>query len=517
MTAEQAPTDATFVLVHLSGTRRGTTERLQGDELRIGSGAAAEIQALGSEDAGSQSIHATLRRRGGSYEVAAAADRGVWVNGEHVDRLVLASGDVIELAREGPVLRFRRYPAGHAAAKSVGEAFSDCLDCARYEPGGALQKAGVFLRAVPYEIGTQTSLRFRAAMVASLILLAVAVGAVAWRTDRVERSLVSEARRVQGLAGLLEAQRLDSAANIGNRDALDGLRATLSAAQERIATLERRDQRVAEAIATASRATVFLLGSYGFVDAVSGLPMRVAVGPKGVPLRDADGDPLVTTEGAGPVVDLGYSGSGFIVGDHGLILTNRHVAQPWRSGESAAVISQGWMPRMHRFVGYLPGSKASFPVVFVDASDSADLAVVRGGGGAQTTAPLVLRATLPLPGDEVVVLGYPLGVQALLARADAATVAALRRSPATDEWSAAARLASVGQVTPLATRGIVGNSSVRAIIYDAETTHGGSGGPVLMISGEVVAINAAIMEGFGGSNFGVPARIALPFVKRHTR
>ena len=33
---------------------------------------------------------------------------------------------------------------------------------------------------------------------------------------------------------------------------------------------------------------------------------------------------------------------------------------------------------------------------------------------------------------------------------------------------------------------------------------GGSGGPVLNIEGKVVAVNAAILPEFGGSNLGVP-------------
>ena len=42
------------------------------------------------------------------------------------------------------------------------------------------------------------------------------------------------------------------------------------------------------------------------------------------------------------------------------------------------------------------------------------------------------------------------------------------------------------------------------MVYDAETTHGGSGGPVLDINGEAVAINTAIIPEYGGSNSGLP-------------
>ena len=44
-----------------------------------------------------------------------------------------------------------------------------------------------------------------------------------------------------------------------------------------------------------------------------------------------------------------------------------------------------------------------------------------------------------------------------------------------------------------------------AVVYDAETTQGGSGGPVLGLGGEVVAVTSAVVTEFGGSNLGVPA------------
>ena len=53
-------------------------------------------------------------------------------------------------------------------------------------------------------------------------------------------------------------------------------------------------------------------------------------------------------------------------------------------------------------------------------------------------------------------------------------------------------------------RGIVGQVSQATSVYDAETALGGSGGPVLDISGAVVAVNAAILPKYGGSNLGVP-------------
>jgi S1-C subfamily serine protease len=83
-----------------------------------------------------------------------------------------------------------------------------------------------------------------------------------------------------------------------------------------------------------------------------------------------------------------------------------------------------------------------------------------------------------------------------------------------DFWRVAQRLARTDRISPLASRGIVGQSSRDAVVYDAETTMGGSGGPVLSLKGEVLAVNAAILPEFGGSNLGVPARRAVELLRR---
>ncbi len=51
-------------------------------------------------------------------------------------------------------------------------------------------------------------------------------------------------------------------------------------------------------------------------------------------------------------------------------------------------------------------------------------------------------------------------------------------------------------------------------MYDAETTSGGSGGPVLSLDGRVVAVNAAILPEFGGSNLGVPVARVHALIER---
>jgi serine protease Do len=107
-------------------------------------------------------------------------------------------------------------------------------------------------------------------------------------------------------------------------------------------------------------------------------------------------------------------------------------------------------------------------------------------------------------GDEVIVMGYPTGLRSMLAQPGAAFIEELQKTENTGFWSVAARLAEEGFIAPLASRGIVGQATPETIVYDAETDHGGSGGPLLDMHGDMVAVNAAILPEYGGSNLGVP-------------
>lgn len=493
-------------LVHVSGSRHGTTEMLFDDALVIGTAADAEIHLPADHEPAVAPSHARLERRDGSYLLRASPGELVRVNGEAIDEALLAPGDVIEIGDGGPKLRFRVYRSKPRPYKTMTEALADCADCAHHRGRGRLSKAGTFLRHAPRELATHTSRRFRWG-VAALVLLAVSVGVLTFLNLRLGRQLADERLRIDGLADLVTRTEELTVEDI--RRVRSELEEDLSGTRERVSALEQRAGAGRRVIATAASSVVFLQGSYGFVSELNRRLLRFEVGPDGRPVTDEAGNPGVSPDANGPPVESFFTGTAFVATDDGLLVTNRHVALPWEHDATArAVIAQGFEAQITGFVGYVAGAGEPYPVELVAASDEADVAVLRCGAVAGRLRPIPLRETPIEAGDDVIVLGYPTGLRALLARADERFVNELMRQGGLDFWEVGRRLAAAGHVAPLATRGIVGQVTPAAVVYDADTTSGGSGGPVVDLRGEAVAVNAAILPEFGGANQGVPVAAA---------
>ena len=149
------------------------------------------------------------------------------------------------------------------------------------------------------------------------------------------------------------------------------------------------------------------------------------------------------------------------------------MAVPWAFDDNArGILSRGYRGVMRRFHGYLPNEARAMDVRLVVDREDADVAVVRVFDLPRDRIALRLAEVSPSPGDVIFVVGYPLGVRALVARTDPAFLQALEDSGETGFWEVASRLAEGGHVAPLATRGIVGQVTGQAVVYDAETTAG---------------------------------------------
>jgi len=253
-----------------------------------------------------------------------------------------------------------------------------------------------------------------------------------------------------------------------------------------------------------------------FRDKNSGRLLRYGgITPAGEPLKDSDGNIVYSLEGRAPQVRQDFFGTGFIVGD-GSILTNHHVAQPWwKNEEMQEATKQGLDPVVAEISGYFPDETNGIPVQVVKFSDDADLALLHAdlSGLKRATLRLDGRKEAAISGQSLISLGYATGISAILARAGEETVDQILKVSGGDPKLVMSELAKRKLIRPLVTQGHIGDVLTDKIVYDAQTTSGGSGGPLMNKDGRVIGVTFAIVRGFGGSNFGVPIRYAEPLLK----
>ncbi len=207
------------------------------------------------------------------------------------------------------------------------------------------------------------------------------------------------------------------------------------------------------------------------------------------------------------------SGTGFVVGK-GLVATNRHVAEPWfEDDEAESLIRRGATPHLDKLLAFFPNRRDGIDLTDVQVSNSADLAVARFSEASAVAElkPLPLSQQAAIAGDSVVVVGYPMGTIAMVAKSPQPVYR--RLAYRSEGLSVARELAARSLIRPSATNGHLGDVVGDKLIYDAVTAHGGSGGPVFDSHGRVVAVNAAYLDGFSGSTLGISVNALRPLME----
>ena len=316
----------------------------------------------------------------------------------------------------------------------------------------------------------------------------------------------------------LQQQTADLRKKISAPDGADvtELRHQLDEATGRLSKLENTSQAAESVIRDYAPSVCLLHVSVAFNEKDSGKRLRYGgINADGSPLKDSDGKTVYTTEGRAQEVRADFFGSGFIASE-GKILTNHHVVQPWwGNNELGDAVKQGLQPVIAEMTAYFPGEDNGIPVGISQISDEADLAVVHGDLSELKRPVLKLdaRKEAAVSGDALISFGYATGIDAILARAGDDTVREIVKISGGDPKLILAELAKRKLIRPLVTQGHVGDVLTDKIVYDAQTTSGGSGGPLLNRQGGVIGVTFAVVRGFGGSNFGVPIRYASPMLK----
>jgi S1-C subfamily serine protease len=287
--------------------------------------------------------------------------------------------------------------------------------------------------------------------------------------------------------------------------------------QKQLANTDARLKRIVDnadapehVIGNDERSVCLLHVTVGFRETKSGRWLRYAgFDPQGDPIRDSDGFPSLTVEGNGPKVHTDLLGTGFLAGPEGRVVTNRHVAEPWWDELGSRRID-GSQPEVSAIQAYFPGDPRVFEAKVLDISKDTDLATIRVD--LQDLRPPVLAIDSArgkvVPGESVILMGYATGLDAILARADEASLQEIADTSGGDVSRVLDELARRNLIRPLVTQGHLEDVLPDKILFDAQTTSGGSGGPLFDQEGKVIGVAYAVLRGFAGPSFGIPIRFS---------
>ncbi len=343
-----------------------------------------------------------------------------------------------------------------------------------------------------------------------------------------QQDLISESRKLRTQQGSasgapaakvdLQKQAADLKAQMANADPNDAgtLQKQLEETNARLARIEQEGQGAQTLIPADVQSVCLLHVSVALRDKNTGQRLRYAgINQEGQPLQDSGGDPILTLEGHGPEVKIDIFGTGFVAGPNGRVMTNRHVAEPWwKTDEFKVFTDQGYQPEISTIRAYFPGDPRAFHAEIQEISQEIDLATVRVDMQDLKRSVLLVdwNQGAAVTGQPVILMGYATGLAAILARTDEDTAQEIVSHNGIDVSKVLDELAHRNLIRPLITQGHIGDILPDKIVFDAQTTNGGSGGPLFNRKGKVIGVTYAVLRGFGGSNFGIPIKFSQPLL-----
>ena len=342
-----------------------------------------------------------------------------------------------------------------------------------------------------------------------------------------QQDLISRARQLRQQGSVdaaptgkdqLQKQAQDLKAKMQSADSSEvaALQKELADTNVRLKLLERQGDAAENLIAADVQSVCLLHVSVAFREKDSGRRLRYAgLNQDGEPLRDSDGNPILTLDGRGPEVKTDVFGTGFLAGPHGRVITNHHVAQPWWKDEQIGDLSlQGFQPEISTIRAYFPGDARGFHGEIQEISPDIDLASMQFDLQDLKRPMLTIDATkaAAVAGEPIVLMGYATGLAGILARADEDTAQKIADSSGGDVSQILDELARRNLIRPIITQGHIGDILPDKIVFDAQTTSGGSGGPLFNQQGKVIGVTYAVLRGFGGSNLGIPIKFSEPLL-----
>jgi serine protease Do len=509
---------ATGLVIHISSGQDKHTEVLTEKHIRIGSCDDCDVHLrLSSLPKGAPSDRAVLElaRTNGFYRIANFDDSvNLTHNGQPLEpNAEIQDGDEVVVENSALTLQFfpiRSLPA--VINPPIREAqVAPFIEQAAIESAATARRddAKVFLREFTRELVREINPSTK------LITLAIAVVLVGgilylgfWAVKELQRT-----RRTNDELSAQQSQLKDQAAKM-NETLTDNVRSNKEIRDSLSLAVKLRNDY--------GSGVCLIAGSYYFVEAGTGRPLRYSEAQtteSGGTVQSSDDQTALTPDGKAAVAEYEFVGTGFYVGD-GFVVTNRHIAQPWLADDRAQSLSSSvrGQPRLKKLNAYFPDHPQPIPLKFKAAGNRDDLAACLVDAKEIPTdipiLPLETDKDAVAVGKTVVMMGYPLGPDRLMALFDDAESRGIQQRYGGSLDTLLGYLAEKRRIQPLTTQGNITDLDVRRIAYDARTAEGGSGAPVFGPTGRVIGVNFAVLAGNQASNFAVPIQYGITLLER---
>ena len=498
-----------FALIHLSGESRGKTRFFDQSRITIGRASDNDLVLVGGGGDPVVPQCVELFEEDGHMMVRNQdSDITILINHNPLDAAILQDQDIIQLGSQGPKLRFRVRGEAYAQSKRPPEMLRDALDVSKEAQRAGRGRVRPFVGQLVHEVRRHSTRVTQRILWAILILVVCGIGGVGYYSFSLQqdyqRQLVELSQELEAThrrQSMIGQDRGKSQQPIGEDLTVWQMefdrRLTILKEQQsetvgvspdevrilknRLKALEMERNHAEGMIRRYGPSVCFVYVAYGLF---------------------RNGKPI-----DGPSFSPEVMGTGFLVDTQGHIVTNRHIVEPWLMNPEVTELVQGGVhPKVFTILAYFPGQAQSYTVSVLKVSPDGDVAL----GKLSAIPPAVIPIPLAPPshnvsaGEPVMVLGYPVAVDALLARMDPFVVSKLFQRVNLQLKDLIQSIAELKGIRPLATQGHIGDVVPNRVVYDAPTTGGASGSPVFNSQGEVIAVNATIMRRFEGANSGVP-------------
>jgi serine protease Do len=509
---------ANGLVIHIVAGTDKQTEVLSSDRIRIGTGEHCDLRLRSSllpPTSNKSGAVIELARTNGYYRIT-DFDPSVEIihNGERLEAgSKIEDGDEVRIDQSNLLLTF--FPVGGLPSLLPGPRLdthvAPFIEHAAIESAATARRddAKVFLREFTRELVREIRTTTKLIALAIALLL---VGGILYIGFALYKEMQSSRRLIND-----------------QRDKLAQMNDQQSETSRKFGDIVRSNEEIRNSLSLAPKlrsdyggGVCLIAGSYYFVEQGTGRPLRypdAQTNEDGTVVQN-NSEPLqLTPEGNGSVYEREFVGTGFYVGE-GYVLTNHHVAQPWRADEGAQSLAStvSSQPRLKKLMAYFPDLPQPITLKFKQAAQRDDLAVclldVKETPTSIPVLPLDKNSDAAGVGKTVVMMGYPSGPDRLLALRDDAEARMIQARCGASLETLLGCLSEKNRIQPLTTQGNITDIADRRIVYDARTAEGGSGAPLFGQSGRVIGVNFAVFTENSASNFAVPSAYAITLLQR---